>query len=240
MPGAMIEFKANGRTANGYLARPSSPRGHGVLVLQEYWGLVDHIKDVTDRFAAEGFFALAPDLYHGEKTTSPDDAGKLMMALNIAETARDLRGAADALIAIEAISPKQLGVVGFCMGGQLALYAACEYPERIAAAVDFYGVHPKVQLKLDRLEASVLAHFALHDAHTSEDKARELVRQIEQAGKHVETYFYDAQHAFFNDTRPTVYSRTDASQAWKRTIEFLNRSLGFDKERPEEERRTPK
>jgi carboxymethylenebutenolidase len=213
MPGVMIEFKANGRTANGYLARPTSPRGHGVLVIQEYWGLVDHIKDVTDRFAAEGFFALAPDLYH-------------------AETAKDLRGAADTLVATEGVSPKQLGVVGFCMGGQLALYAACEYPERIAAAVDFYGVHPRVQLKLDRLEAPVLAHFALHDAHTPEDKARELVRHIEQSGKHVETYFYDAQHAFFNDTRQTVYSRTDATQAWKRTIEFLNRSLGFDKERP--------
>ena len=83
MPGSMIEFKANGRTATGYLARPTAPRGHGVLVIQEYWGLVDHIKDLADRFAAEGFFALAPDLYHGEKTKSPDEAGKLMMALNM-------------------------------------------------------------------------------------------------------------------------------------------------------------
>jgi carboxymethylenebutenolidase len=125
MPGTMIELKANGRTAQGYLARPTSPRGHGLLVIQEYWGLVDHIKDVADRFAAEGFFALAPDLYHGEKTKSPDEAGKLMMALNIAETAKDLRGAADALITNENVSPKKIGVVGFCMGGQLALYAAC-------------------------------------------------------------------------------------------------------------------
>lgn len=232
MAGTMIEFKANGRNAAGYLARPTSPRGHGVLVLQEYWGLVDHIKDVSDRFAAEGFFALAPDLYHGEKTKSPDEAGKLMMALNIAETAKDLRGAADALIATKGVSPKKVGVVGFCMGGQLALYAACEYPERIGAAVDFYGVHPKVTLNLARLDGPVLAHFALKDNSTPEDKARELVRRIEQAGKHVESYFYDASHAFFNDSRPQVYSRADATEAWRRTLEFLNSSLGFDKERP--------
>lgn len=232
MPGTMIEFKANGRTATGYLSRPTSPRGHGVLVIQEYWGLVDHIKDVADRFAAEGFVALAPDLYHGDQAKSPDDAGKLMMALNIAETAKDLRGAADALIARDEVTPKQVGIVGFCMGGQLALYAACEYPERIAAAVDFYGVHPKVTLRVDRLDAPVLAHFAEKDHSTPPDKARELVRQLEVAGKHVEAYFYNADHAFFNDTRPKVYSRADAHDAWKRTVEFFNRSLGFDKELP--------
>ena len=232
MPGSMIEFKANGRNATGYLARPTASRGHGVLVVQEYWGLVDHIKDLADRFAAEGFFALAPDLYHGEKTKSPNEAGKLMMALNIAETVKDLRGAADALIAVEGVSPKQVGIVGFCMGGQLALYGACELPERIAAAVDFYGIHPNVTLRLENLGGPVLAHFALKDTMTPEPRARELVRRIEQAGKHVEAYFYNADHAFFNDTRPGVYSRADAHEAWKRTIEFLNRSLGFDKELP--------
>lgn len=232
MPGTTIEFQANGRKAKGYLARPSSGRGHGVLVIQEYWGLVDHIKDLADRFAAEGFFALAPDLYHGEKAKSPDEAGKLMMALNIGETVKDLRGAADTLIATEGVMPKQVGAVGFCMGGQLALNGACELPERIAAAVDFYGAHPKVALNLQRLEAPVLFHWALHDKTTPEERARGLVRQLEQSGKHVEAYYYNAHHAFFNDTRPQVYSRADAHDAWNRTIEFLNRELGFDKERP--------
>ena len=232
MPGTLIEFQANGRTAKGYLSRPTSGRGHGILVIQEYWGLVDHIKDLADRFASEGFFALAPDLYHGESAKSPDAANKLMMALNIAEAAKELRGAADALMATEGVSPKQLGIVGFCMGGQLALYGACEFPERIVAAVDFYGVHPKVKLRVERLGGPVLAHFGLKDTTTPEDQARALVRQIEQAGKHVEAYFYNAGHAFFNDTRPQVYSRADAHDAWKRTIEFFNRSLGFDKELP--------
>ncbi len=232
MAGTMIEFKANGRAANGYLARPTAPRGHGVLVIQEYWGLVEHTKDIADRSAGEGFSALAPDLYHGEKAKSPDDAGKLMMALNIAEAAKDLRGAADALVAVEGVSPKQVGIVGFCMGGQLALYGACEFPERIAAVVDFYGIHPKVKLRIDNLAAPVLAHFALRDKSTPEARARELIGQLEGAGKHVEAHFYNADHAFFNDTRPTVYSRADATEAWKRTIEFFNRSLGFDKELP--------
>jgi carboxymethylenebutenolidase len=232
MPGTMIEFKANGRTATGYLSRPTSPRGHGVLVIQEWWGLVDHIKDVADRFAAEGFFALAPDLYHGEQAKSPDSAGKMMMALNMGETAKDLRGAADALIAQEGVSPKQVGVVGFCMGGQLALYAACEFPERIVAAVDFYGVHPNAKPNIEKLDGSVLFHFAEKDTSTTPDQARELVRRLEGAGKHVESYFYNAQHAFFNDTRPQVYSRADAHDAWKRTIEFFNRTLGFDRELP--------
>jgi carboxymethylenebutenolidase len=232
MPGTMIEFKANGRTATGYLARPTSPRGHGVVVIQEWWGLVDHIKDVADRFAAEGFFALAPDLYHGEKTKSPDAAGKLMMALNIGETAKDLRGAADALIALEGVMPKQVGVVGFCMGGQLAFYAACEFPERIAAAVDFYGVHPNAKPNIDRLEGPVLFHFAEKDTSTTPDRARSLVRQLHEKGKHAEAHFYNAHHAFFNDARPEVYSRADAHDAWKRTVEFFNRNLGFDKELP--------
>ena len=232
--GELVEFPSNGTTGRGYLAGPDEGAGLGLIVIQEWWGLVDHITDVCDRFAAEGFTALAPDLYHGKSVSNsePDEAGKLMMALNIAETAKDLRGAADALIAVEGVSPNQVGIVGFCMGGQLALYGACELPDRIAAAVDVYGVHPKVKLRLDNLDAPLLAHFALRDTSTPEDKARDFVRQLERAGKHIEAYFYNADHAFFNDTRPKVYSRADALDAWKRTIEFFNKTLGVDNELP--------
>jgi carboxymethylenebutenolidase len=121
----MVEFSSNGGTCQGYLATPESGSGPGVIVLQEWWGLVDHIKDVADRFAAEGFVALAPDLYHGESTTSPDDAGKLMMALKIAETEKDLQGAITHLLNLDACTSDTVGTVGFCMGGQLSLYAAC-------------------------------------------------------------------------------------------------------------------
>src|SRR2546427_6474098 len=122
MPGKMVEFAANGTKTSAYLATPASGKGPGVLVIQEWWGLVRHIKNVCDRFATEGFTALAPDMYHGKTASEPDGATKLFMALNIAQAEKDLRGAAQYLAGQS--STKKLGAVGFCMGGQLALFAA--------------------------------------------------------------------------------------------------------------------
>jgi carboxymethylenebutenolidase len=225
-PGEMISFRANGRTADGYLALPPAGSGPGLIVIQEWWGLVGHIKDVTDRFAAEGFVALAPDLYHGETTKSPDQAGKLLMALNIAEAGKDMRGAARHLLALDAVRPKKVGSVGFCMGGQLALYAACEYPEEIATAVDFYGVHPKVEIDPQRLAGPVMAHFGRKDKTTPREAADALVERIRRAGKEIDAYFYDAGHAFMNDQRPEAYDEKAATLAWERTVKFLKKQLG--------------
>ena len=141
MPGKMVDFKANGGTTQGYLATPAAGKGPGLLVIQEWWGLVGHIKKVCDRFAAEGFSALAPDMYHGQTATEPDGAGKLFMALNIAQAEKDLRGAAAALAPHS--STQKIGAVGFCMGGQLALFAATLNPS-VGATVNFYGIHPNV------------------------------------------------------------------------------------------------
>lgn len=223
--GELIEFPANGKTASGYLAVPSQGSGPGLVVIQEWWGLVDHIKDVCDRFAAEGFVALAPDLYDGKVTRSPDEADKLFMALNIARAGIDLRGAAEALLARPEVKSDKVGVLGFCMGGQLALYAAAEYPDRFAAVVDFYGVHPNVRIDPSRLKVPILAHFAKRDNSVKEKDARALVRKIQVAGGSVEAHFYDADHAFFNDTRPTVYDRESAALAWERTLAFLRKHL---------------
>jgi carboxymethylenebutenolidase len=220
----MVEFRANGRTAEGYLSVPEKP-GPGLLVIQEWWGLVDHIRDLTDRFAAEGFVALAPDLYHGDMTKSPDQAGKMLMALNIGEAAKDMRGAANYLLSLEEVQPKKVGAVGFCMGGQLALYAATEFPEQISAGVDFYGIHPNAQIDPEKLRVPILAHFAKRDDNVPEERARALVESIESAGGSIEAHFYDADHAFFNDTRPEVYDPEAATLAWNRTLEFLRRNL---------------
>src|SRR5829696_4149867 len=133
MSGTMVEFRGNGRTSPGYLVAPTDGRGPGVVVVQEWWGLVDHIKDVADRFAADGFVALAPDLYHGAQAQSPDEAEKLRMALDVARAGGDLRGAAAYLLAHDAVRPKKVGVVGFCMGGQLALFAAAEHADVVSA-----------------------------------------------------------------------------------------------------------
>src|ERR1700730_7859238 len=113
--GEMIEFPSNGSTDEGYLALPAAGSGPGVIVIQEWWGLVDHIKDVCDRFAAEGYVALAPDLYHGRSTKSPDEAGKWMMAMQIDQAEKDLRGAIQFLINHEAITGNKVGTIGFCM-----------------------------------------------------------------------------------------------------------------------------
>src|ERR1044072_159168 len=121
--GEMVQFPFAGGTTGGYLAEPEQGSGPGVIVIQEWWGLVEHIKDICDRFAAEGFVALAPDLYHGKSTTSPDEAGKLMMALRIDEAEKDLRGAAEYLLNHSATNAGKVGTVGFCMGGALSLYA---------------------------------------------------------------------------------------------------------------------
>jgi carboxymethylenebutenolidase len=125
MAGQIVQFSSNGGTCQGYLAKPESGRGPGVVVIQEWWGLVDHIKEVADRLAREGFVALAPDLYHGKSTKSPDEAGKLFMALNIDRAEKDLWGAVRFVLEQKETTGKTLGTVGFCMGGQLSLYAAC-------------------------------------------------------------------------------------------------------------------
>ena len=122
--GERISFTANGHETEGYLARPEIGGGPGIIVIQEWWGLVPHIEQVADRFAETGFVALAPDLYHGAKTSSPDEAGKLMMSLEISRAAADLAGAADCVLAQPGVAPRRAGVVGFCMGGALSLYAA--------------------------------------------------------------------------------------------------------------------
>jgi len=221
----MIRYPINGTTASGYLAVPSSGSGPGVVVIQEWWGLVDHIKEVADRFARAGFVALAPDLYDGRTTTSPDEAGKLMMALEIDKAERKLRGAIDYLLSHDAVTSARVGTVGFCMGGQLALYAACANP-KVGACVDFYGIHPNVQPALANLQGPVLGFFAERDAFVTPDAARKLERDIRAAGKQVEiTIFEGADHAFFNDTRHEVFHAAHAKQCWERMLRFFSEHL---------------
>jgi carboxymethylenebutenolidase len=226
MAGTMVEFPSNGGACKGYLAAPPTGAGPGVIVLQEWWGLVDHIKDVCDRFAAAGYVALAPDLFHGESATSPDAAGKLFMALNIAETEKDMRGAIDHLLSRAETTGDTVGSVGFCMGGQLSLYAACANP-KIGACVDYYGVHPNVHPGIPNLSAPVLGFFAENDGFVTADVVQKLEKQLKDAGKQVEFHTYKgANHGFFNDTRPENYNEEAAKDTWKRMLDFFQKHLG--------------
>ena len=223
--GEMVQFPNNGGSTSGYLCAPPSGSGPGVVVIQEWWGLVDHIKEVCDRFAAEGFVALAPDLYHGKTTKSPDEAGKLMMAMRIDEAEKDLRAAADYLSIQDSTTSKKVGVVGFCMGGALALYTATRNP-KIGACVVFYGGHPNVKPDLPNLHAPMLGLYAERDGFVTPDSVRELERKLNDLGKQVEVKIYpDADHAFFNDSRPEVFNADAAADSWQRTIEFLRENL---------------
>ncbi len=223
--GEMVQFPFAGGETGGYLSVPESGSGPGLIVIQEWWGLVDHIKDVCDRFAGEGFVALAPDLYHGKTTKSPDEAGKLMMALRIDEAERDLSAAVEYLSTQDETTSEKIGVVGFCMGGALSLYTATKNPS-IGACVVFYGGHPKVKPDLPNLHAPVLGIFAEKDTFATPASARELEQQLKKLGKQIEVIIYpNTDHAFFNDTRPEVYNAEASADAWQRTVEFLRKHL---------------
>jgi len=225
-PGREIEFASDGEQTRGYLSPPASGRGPGVVVIQEWWGLVPHIRDVCDRLAREGFVALAPDLYRGESTDDPDQASRLMMDLEIPRAARDLDAAVAALLNHDAVDGAKVGAIGFCMGGQLALFAATRN-RRIGAVGDFYGIHPNVTLDLSGLEAAVLGIFAERDAYATPEMARKLEADLRAAGKRVHFSTYrGVDHAFFNDTRPDAYDAVAATRAWSELLAFLRAELG--------------
>ncbi|MCD9623456.1 dienelactone hydrolase family protein [Rhabdothermincola salaria] len=226
--GELVSFPTNGHETDGYLAVPVGGSGPGVVVIQEWWGLVPHIRDVCDRFAAAGFVALAPDLYHGESTTEPDEAGKLMMALNLDQAVKDMSGAVDHLRSLDAVTSDQVGVVGFCMGGGLALALACARPDAIGAAVPYYGVIPWPNLQPDwsRIDCAILGHFAEQDAMFGPDQVRQLEERLREHGKAAELIIHPGvDHAFFNDTRPEVHDPEMSAQTWEQTTVFLRENL---------------
>ena len=222
--GEMLTFPSNGHTCDGYLAGDGT--GPGVIVIQEWWGLVPHIKDVADRFAAAGFTALAPDLYHGQSTTEPDGAGKLMMALNIDQAAEDLSGAIALLQ--ERTGRGHVGVVGFCMGGGLALVLASKRPDAVAAAAPYYGVIPwkLVQPDWSAITATVVGEYGELDDSANPDAVHALEAKLRELGKDATLHVHPgAQHAFFNDTRPEVYDADASTVAFERTVDLFRSAL---------------
>jgi carboxymethylenebutenolidase len=196
-----------------------------VLVLQEWWGLVDHIRDVCDRLAREGFVTLAPDLYQGDTADEPSKAERLMMDLDLPRAASDLAAAGRALLSEQATTGSRIGCVGFCMGGQLALSAATQNP-RIAAVVDCYGIHPNVTLDLDNVDAAVLGVFGENDDFVPPAAVDALKAQFDGAGVRATFRVHPGVgHAFLNDSRPEAYDEASAREAWKDILSFLRAEL---------------
>jgi carboxymethylenebutenolidase len=195
-------------------------------VIQEWWGLVGHIRDVVDRFADAGFTALAPDFYHGKSTAEPDEAGSLMMALEMEDAAKVIRGAVSRLLEDDATDGERVGAVGFCMGGQLSMYAACIDP-RIGACVNFYGIHPNVKPDFAHLQAPLLGFFAEDDDSASPEAVQALAKELERHGRSFEFKTYPGtRHAFFNSDRPQVFDAHAAKDSWERLIRFFRENLG--------------
>ncbi|SDB83760.1 carboxymethylenebutenolidase [Raineyella antarctica] len=218
-----VTFPSTEGEAYGYLARPESGEGPGVIVVQEWWGLTDHIKSICDRLAAEGFVALAPDLFGGWTTHDSKEASELMSRLPAEEGARLLGGAVDYLLGQDFVTGERVGVIGFCMGGGFVLALAVQQGDRISAAVPFYGVGQGVPGSFSGLKAAVQGHYAEQDRMFPVAKAHEQAQQIrDEAGVEVEDFYYDAGHAFHNDENLMgTYNPELAKLAWGRAVAFL-------------------
>jgi carboxymethylenebutenolidase len=225
-----VEFPSNGSTASGYLVRPPSGSGPGVLVIQEWWGLDSGIKEMADRLGAAGFVALAPDLYHGELAAHDemDKAARLMKHLPPARAARDMSAAVDYLASHGAVTSSGIGVVGFCMGGMLAFIIAANRPDRVKAVVPFYGF-PQGDTEPDwsRLSASVSGHMAEKDDFFTPDGARALEAKLRAMGKDVTlTVHPGSGHAFMAPHNALgTYEATRAAQIWPTVVSFLHETL---------------
>ena len=225
-PRQNVTFASNGSQAHGYIALPPSGSGPGVIVIQEWWGLTDHIASVADRLAAAGFVALAPDLYGGTTTHDAAEAGQLMQKLPVDRAARDLRGAVDYLLSRDEVSGDRVGAVGFCMGGAFVLQLAVQEGGKIAAAVAYYpvGFLPD---DYAGLQAAVLIQVAEQDQFASPSQADELAEKIAAGnGRKPEIDRYPAGHAFNNDENLLgTHDPEQARRAWDRTISFLREHL---------------
>jgi carboxymethylenebutenolidase len=221
-----IEFPTSAGSAPGYLAVPEAEHGPGVIVLQEWWGLDEHIRSICDRLAAEGFYALAPDLYRGETTTQPSEAEQKMMALSMSEVEPDMCGAADYLASQPGFEGSGVGAVGFCLGGGLAVWAAATCPN-IAATVTYYYVMPHGKPDFSAIKGPVLGHFGTADEFIPQADADKLEAALKDAGVDTTFHHYEgAGHAFFNDTnRLGTYDHDLAETSWERTVSFLRSAL---------------
>ncbi|CUS02780.2 Protein usf [Candidatus Promineifilum breve] len=221
-----IVLHANGRPTRGYLARPAAdePRP-GVVVIQEWWGLNDHIRDIVDRLAGAGFVALAPDLYYGQTAAEPDEARKLAMALEYPDALGVIQAAIDYLTADDGVAPSKIGVVGFCMGGGLAWHGAAKL-DGVGAAVPCYGGGPEMTPdEAAQIRAPILAIYGELDQGVSPAVAQQRAALMDAAGVAHETIIYPgAGHAFMNDRRP-VYDPAAAEDAWQRIIAFFRHNL---------------
>lgn len=216
----IIYGQREAQALTGYLARPEGDEpAPAVVVLQEWWGLNEHIKEVTRRFADAGFVALAPDLYHGVVTSEPDEARKQVMELDMAAAIEEIRAAVDYLLAQDYVSGDKAGIVGFCMGGRLVLQTSL-VAENLNVAIPFYG-SPLTAQEAPQVKCPILGLYGADDGGIPVAGVRAMGDALTAAGIQNELIIYDgAPHSFFNDTRPS-YRPDAAADAWERVLAAL-------------------
>ncbi|HEY8461400.1 MAG TPA: dienelactone hydrolase family protein [Blastocatellia bacterium] len=216
-------YEGEGLKVEAFVARPDKvEKAPAIIIVHEWWGLNPHIQDIAQRFAREGFIAVAPDLYEGKTTKDAQEASKLMGALKQEDGLARLRIVLNRLRATPEVT--SVGVTGFCMGGSYALLLACD--AKVDACAPFYGDIPADAKMIDRLSCPILFIGAEKDQWITVEKMNRLDAALKQYGKEGEVRIYKGvDHAFFNDTRPEVYSRADAEDAWKRVVEFFDKHL---------------
>lgn len=225
----MVQYPSDGMTMHAYVAVPQGGgRFPGVIVVQEWWGVNEHLQDVARRYAMEGYVAIAPDLYTrlGHKvTTDPNEAGQLMNSLSQEDGLKDLNATVAFLKTRNEVDVNRIGVTGFCMGGGYALMLPCVNSD-IKAAVSYYGPVPNPDTPLQNLASPVLYIFGEDDGWITKSDVERLRTALQKYKKSGEIKTYPGcPHAFFNDTRPDVYKAEEAGDAWTRTLAFFSQHL---------------
>lgn len=227
MHGSIVSFGKDGRLS-GYLSRPvnASKSSPGVIIIHEWWGLAPHIKDVADRYAAEGYVAFAPDLYGGKVATTPDFAMKLSASVTTQASAEIISEALDYLTKSNLSAPNKIGITGFCFGGTHSFNFACVAEKRIAAAAPYYATRLPSEDQLAKIAAPLLIIYGEEDRSINPDQARKLEATLKRLGKNVQPLLYPGcPHAFFNDQNRQSYRPEAARDAWQKTLAFFKANL---------------
>jgi len=218
-----LNLETSRGNTTAHVARPDADAAAAVLLIHEWWGINDHIHDIAGRFANEGFLCIAPDLFRGKVATNTDAASKLMNELPIEDGIETINEAiSKAKIAYQT---QKFGIIGFCMGGTFALRAACEI-EELAAAAPFYGDIPPEDV-LQNLKAQTLFIAGSRDSWINAEKLNALKDAAKKFELPVEVKVYDADHAFFNNTRPAVYDADASADAWRRVLDLFRKQLAI-------------
>ncbi|TMB78048.1 MAG: dienelactone hydrolase family protein [Chloroflexi bacterium] len=222
-----VDLKVNGDGAYAYVAQPDDNAKHpGVVLIQEWWGIEPHIRDLAHKLAAEGFVVAVPDLFHGKVVTEPDEAQKMVMMIagNIDKAVREIIGALETVKAMPNVEPKKLGLMGFCVGGMLTLVVASRYPD-LGAVVAFYpgGYDPKPE-DVAKVNAPVLAFYGRRDQSIPMEQVDKIEKMFKAAGKDYTAKVYDAGHAFINPAHG-MGNEQAAAEAWPLAVNFLKEKL---------------